>query len=473
MPGTRGQVSRFKHNNVVLATAFAPDAHLVATGGGNQNAIQLWRPEDGQPVRRLAGQGRLVWSVAFGRNGQSVVFGNKSSSRNPNHRGPLERTILLERDGHFDLALGGPVTDEAAFERARAEVAGFHLEIPSGDVHPRLRIVRQGRVVHEIERDRTSGHDHRSFTFSHDGRDVISGGAGGFLAVYNRATGEKLRDLVGHTGDVWAVAVSPDDRFVVSGSSDQTVRLWDLATGELLVSFFVGQDEEWVAWTPKGYYTASMRGDRYVGWHINRGVDQAAEYYPVHHFRRQYYRPDVVVKALELRDHELALREADRLRLMSTPAGPPEPPPSVFVFEPHTDGLTVTEPVLRVRVAAVSTSAAITELTVTLNGRVAILPFYLATGLDLRSIRILRFLRLFRAFKLARYSRAIQRFHRAFLIAREEVILFLIATAMLLYFAAVGIYYFENSTQPESFQSVFHSLTRRRGLGTQETLSPS
>jgi len=36
--------------------------------------------------------------------------------------------------------------------------------------------------------------------------------------------------------------------------------------------------------------------------------------------------------------------------------------------------------------------------------------------------------------------------------------LFLIATAMLLYFAAVGIYYFESSAQPESFQSVFHSL---------------
>jgi len=88
----------------------------------------------------------------------------------------------------------------------------------------------------------------------------------------------------------------------------------------------------------------------------------------------------------------------------------------------------------------------------------AILPFYLAVGLDLRSIRALRFLRLFRAFKLARYSRAIQRFHRAFLIAREEVVLFLIATAMLLYFAAVGIYYFESSAQPESFQSVFHSL---------------
>jgi voltage-gated potassium channel len=42
----------------------------------------------------------------------------------------------------------------------------------------------------------------------------------------------------------------------------------------------------------------------------------------------------------------------------------------------------------------------------------SILPFYLATGLDLRSLRILRMLRLFRAFKLLRYSKAMSRFHR-------------------------------------------------------------
>ncbi len=88
----------------------------------------------------------------------------------------------------------------------------------------------------------------------------------------------------------------------------------------------------------------------------------------------------------------------------------------------------------------------------------AILPFYIATGLDLRSIRVIRLFRLFRAFKLVRYSRAVQLFHRAFRIAKEELILFLIAALMMLYFAAVGIYYFENPAQPEAFSSIFSSL---------------
>jgi voltage-gated potassium channel len=88
----------------------------------------------------------------------------------------------------------------------------------------------------------------------------------------------------------------------------------------------------------------------------------------------------------------------------------------------------------------------------------AILPFYVASGIDLRSLRAFRLLRLFRIFKLVRYSVAIQRFHRAFIIAKEEIQLFFFATMILLYLASVGIYYFENQVQPESFKSVFHSL---------------
>ncbi|WP_417382024.1 ion transporter [Gimesia sp.] len=88
----------------------------------------------------------------------------------------------------------------------------------------------------------------------------------------------------------------------------------------------------------------------------------------------------------------------------------------------------------------------------------AILPFYLSTGLDLRSLRSFRLLRLVRIFKLARYSAAAKRFHRAFLIAKEELALFLFASMIVLYLAAVGIYHFENPAQPEAFSSVFHSL---------------
>ncbi|MGR6779678.1 ion transporter [Moritella viscosa] len=88
----------------------------------------------------------------------------------------------------------------------------------------------------------------------------------------------------------------------------------------------------------------------------------------------------------------------------------------------------------------------------------AILPFYLSTGFDLRSLRTFRLLRLIRILKLTRYSSATQRFYRAFVIAKEELILFLFTSIIILYLASVGIYYFESQAQPEAFASVFHSM---------------
>jgi voltage-gated potassium channel len=89
---------------------------------------------------------------------------------------------------------------------------------------------------------------------------------------------------------------------------------------------------------------------------------------------------------------------------------------------------------------------------------IAIIPFYISSGIDLRSLRIFRMLRLFRLMKFFRYSKAIRRFSRAFAIAKEEIVLFGVVTIMLLYLSAVGIYYFENEAQPEAFKSIFHSL---------------
>ena len=88
----------------------------------------------------------------------------------------------------------------------------------------------------------------------------------------------------------------------------------------------------------------------------------------------------------------------------------------------------------------------------------AILPFYLALGFDLRSARILRFLRLFRLIKLIRYNKAIKRFQRAFIMIKQELIMFSFVSFILFYLSAVGIYYFENSVQPEAFSSIFSSM---------------
>ncbi|MCJ8502468.1 ion transporter [Desulfatitalea alkaliphila] len=93
-----------------------------------------------------------------------------------------------------------------------------------------------------------------------------------------------------------------------------------------------------------------------------------------------------------------------------------------------------------------------------LKDLVAILPFYLSTGLDLRSVRVFRLLRLFRVITIMRYNAAMARLKHAFHLAREELVLYLSASGIILYLASVGIYHFENPAQPQIFASVFHSM---------------
>ena len=88
----------------------------------------------------------------------------------------------------------------------------------------------------------------------------------------------------------------------------------------------------------------------------------------------------------------------------------------------------------------------------------AILPFYIRTALDLRVLRTFRVFRIFRSLKLIRYNRALERFHIATRVIKEEIVLFSVMTGVLLFISASGIYYFENEAQPALFQSIFHSL---------------
>lgn len=88
----------------------------------------------------------------------------------------------------------------------------------------------------------------------------------------------------------------------------------------------------------------------------------------------------------------------------------------------------------------------------------AFLPFYLALEVDLRTLRAFRLLQLFRILKFARYNKALRRFHRALIIAREELVVFLLFAGIILFVSSAGIYYFENQAQPDKFASIFHSL---------------
>lgn len=88
----------------------------------------------------------------------------------------------------------------------------------------------------------------------------------------------------------------------------------------------------------------------------------------------------------------------------------------------------------------------------------AILPFYLSFGFDLRSIRLFRLFRVFRLFKLTKYVKGMNRLRQSFTMVREELFLFFFASGIVIYLLAMGIYHFEHAAQPEVFRSVFDGI---------------
>ena len=131
-------------------------------------------------------------------------------------------------------------------------------------------------------------------------------------------------------GAAWGVNVTGDGRMAVAAYGDGTIRWHRMSDGEELLALFVHRDDlRWVAWTPSGYYMASPGGEDLIGWHVNRGWDQAADFFPASRFRERFNRPDVVQKILDTLDERTALEEANRearIRTDLTPIGNRLPP---------------------------------------------------------------------------------------------------------------------------------------------------
>ena len=90
----------------------------------------------------------------------------------------------------------------------------------------------------------------------------------------------------------------------------------------------------------------------------------------------------------------------------------------------------------------------------------AILPFYLPYffTFDLRVIRILRLFRLLRVLKLTRYSKSLKTMHSVFQETKSDLITTIFVTTILLIFSSTLMFFAENESQPDKFQSIGHSF---------------
>ena len=90
----------------------------------------------------------------------------------------------------------------------------------------------------ELPPDRINPRGHSgdvlAVAFSPDSKILVTGGADRLAKLWDVATGSVRADLAGHAGKVLCVAVSPDGKLAATGGDDRVIRLWSTADGASL-----------------------------------------------------------------------------------------------------------------------------------------------------------------------------------------------------------------------------------------------
>ncbi len=351
------------HENSVLCGVFVHDGAQVATGD-SVSGIRLWDANSGATVRRLEGRGKSVISVGWSPDGQAVAWGHSTEGATINFGGHLERTFCLQQ---LDF---GPPPDKTFF-RARPQMGQFQMGIGTDGGKLNMRKVgvqRAGTILSMFTLPQTYDQV-RCFSLLSGSRAAIGTSAGAYVIDTN--TAQIRLQLMDRGEDIWGMAPSPDFRYLLTAGNDQIVKVWELETGHPLVSLFVAGDE-WIAWTPQGYYAASLAGEGLMGWHVNQGPTQLAAYYPASQFHKSLYRPDVIRRLLATGDayKSLELADAERTTHSQKLAISDVLPPQITVTTPAESQIDLHTAELTVEASAQPTHQdPITALRLIVNGR--------------------------------------------------------------------------------------------------------
>ena len=213
---SRSPIATIQSDQHLRAVTFSPDGKRVALAT-EDTAVELWDVAQGERLRRYEPQS--FWGP-----------GINPSFRLPGFEKPVlpSTWVALRPDGrHVALAVctgGVKVWDVASGD-----------EVYTLQTHPALRQIG------------TEGKARRFFfpmamtrlAYSCDSRQLAtcSDAVNAAIRVWDADSGEQLGALEGHTRRVNAMAFSSDGRRLVSGSQDKTVRIWDVPNRRELIRF--------------------------------------------------------------------------------------------------------------------------------------------------------------------------------------------------------------------------------------------
>jgi WD40 repeat protein len=334
------------HSSFVYPVVHSPDGRLLASAGWDEDhGIRLWDAASGTLIAVLKGHGDTIFSLAFSpdscrlvsRSGDGTLRSWNTETGTAlavmrcddvkNRGGP--QSVVITPDGRcivtgtldglrrWDLATGaelGRVPLPLHNVRILAVRAQDGLLAASGNGRDIVLFDLKSGQVRTVLTHPTSASEffNHSLAFSPDGRQLLSAGSTRDIHLWDVESGKLIRELRGHTGEVFAAIFHPHSQRIVSAGRDRVIRIWDPAHGDELVglpghtSYIFS-----LSFSPDGTTLASGSGDFTIRlWEserLGRRLDAQRE--------EQQVRPEAE-RLLErlFREHGTAEKVAERLR---------------------------------------------------------------------------------------------------------------------------------------------------------------
>ncbi|BAZ20595.1 WD-40 repeat-containing protein [Kalymmatonema gypsitolerans NIES-4073] len=272
------------HSARVNSVVFSPDGQIIATASGD-STVKLWRLS-GEELHTLKGHKAPVFSVVFSPNGQTIATGSLDNTVKLWNR---SRQLLHTLKGHSDRVSSVVFSPDGQTIATGSDDRTVKLWNLSGQLLHILKVhssfVSSGSDDSTMKLwDGVSGQliktvklhtgEVTSVVFSPDGKTIAAGTDDNTVKLWN-LSGQELHTLKGHSDSVNSVVFSPDGKTIASGSSDKTVKLWNL-NGQVLQTFKEhGGEVTSVVFSPDGKTIATGSYDATVKlWNLNGQVLQ-------------------------------------------------------------------------------------------------------------------------------------------------------------------------------------------------------
>eukprot|EP00536_Pseudo-nitzschia_multiseries_P000793 jgi/Psemu1/300319/fgenesh1_kg.10_\ len=209
------------HSHFVSDVVISSDGAFALSASWDSE-LRLWDIATGKTTRRFVGHEKDVLSVAFSVDNRQIVSGSRDG------------TIRLWNTlGECKYSISG----------SDAESQGHTEWVSCVRFSPSLTVPL-----------------------------IVSSGWDKLVKVWNLTNCKLRRDLVGHTGYLNTVCVSPDGSLAASGGKDGTAMLWEVNEGKRLYSLDAGNIINGLVFSPNRYWLCAATDDAIKIWDLESKI---------------------------------------------------------------------------------------------------------------------------------------------------------------------------------------------------------